>query len=138
MSVVHGHGRGKRLDTCLVLKPRASGVVSLQHVSMAQYAGCARAWMRQAPWYVPCASSGCVGCREFTTCVNVSLSLLCTGMDEACTSVRALCFSRIHPVSRVCSMCQCFFKSVVHGQGRGKRLGTCLVLELRASSVVSL
>ena len=34
MLVVHGHGRGKRLGTCLVMKPFASGVESLQHVCM--------------------------------------------------------------------------------------------------------
>ena len=31
-----------------------------------------------------------------------------------------------------------FFKSVVRGYGQGKRLGTCLVLELRTSGVVRL
>ena len=95
---MRGHGGGKRLSTCLVLEPRASGVVSLQHVSMFQYVGCDWAWTMQAPWYMPCASAGCVGCREFATCVNVSLCWLCVGMDEACASVRALCFSHIHPV----------------------------------------
>ena len=40
-SVVHGHGQGKRLDTYFVLEPRASCVVSLQHVPMFQYARCA-------------------------------------------------------------------------------------------------
>ena len=62
MLVVHVHGRGMRLGTCLVLQPHASCVVSLQHVSMFQYAGYVEVWMRQAPWYVPCASAGCVGC----------------------------------------------------------------------------
>ena len=32
MPVVHGHGRGKRLGTCLVVKSCVSYVVSLQHV----------------------------------------------------------------------------------------------------------
>ena len=41
-SVVHGHGRGKLLGTCLVLQPCASCVVSLQHVPMFQYASCER------------------------------------------------------------------------------------------------
>ena len=40
--VVHRHGRGKRLGTCLVLELCSSCVVSLQHVPMFQYAGCAR------------------------------------------------------------------------------------------------
>ena len=31
-----------------------------------------------------------------------------------------------------------FITPVVHGHGRGKSLGTCLVLQLRASGVVSL
>ena len=35
-------------------------------------------------------------------------------------------------------MCQCFNMLVVHGHGRGKRLGMCLVFELCASSVMSL
>ena len=96
---MRGHERGKRLGMCLVLEPCTLGVVSLQHVSMLQYAGCARAWMRQAPWYVPCALAGCVGCREFAACANVSLCWPCMGMDEACASVRALCFSRMHSVS---------------------------------------
>ena len=40
--VLHGHGRGKSLGTYLVLQLRVSGVVSLQHVSMFQYVGCAK------------------------------------------------------------------------------------------------
>ena len=35
--VVHGHERGERLGTCLVVKPCVSCVVSLQHVSMFHY-----------------------------------------------------------------------------------------------------
>ena len=31
----------------------------------------ARAWTRQAPWYVPCAQVVCVLCREFAVCVCV-------------------------------------------------------------------
>ena len=41
MLAMCGHGRGKRLSTCLVLKPCALCVVSLQHVPMFHYAGCA-------------------------------------------------------------------------------------------------
>ena len=73
MLVVHGHGQGKGLGTCLVLQPYASCVVSLQHVPMFHYAGCAWAWTRQAPSYVPCASAACSGCREFVACAYVSL-----------------------------------------------------------------
>ena len=40
--IVYGHGRGKRLGTCLVLELRVSCGMSLQHVPMFQYAGCAR------------------------------------------------------------------------------------------------
>ena len=34
MPVVHGHGRGRRLRSCLVVKPCVSCVVSLQHMCM--------------------------------------------------------------------------------------------------------
>ena len=40
--LVYGHGRCKRLGTCLVLELHASCVMSLQHVPMFEYAGCAR------------------------------------------------------------------------------------------------
>ena len=30
--------------------------MSLQHMSVFQYAGCVRAWARQAPWYALCLS----------------------------------------------------------------------------------
>ena len=40
---LQGHGRGKSLGTYLVLQLRVSGVVSLKHVSMFQYVGCAKA-----------------------------------------------------------------------------------------------
>ena len=61
--MTHGHGRGKRLGTCLVLKLSVLCVVSLQHVSMFDYAGGASAWTRQLPWYVPCGEAMCVVCR---------------------------------------------------------------------------
>ena len=83
-------------------------------MSMFQYASYAWAWTRQAPWYVPCASAGWVGCREFVACVSVSLCWMCMGMDEASALVRALCFSRMHLVSRVCSMCLCFIMLIVN------------------------
>ena len=55
--VVHGHGRGKRLGTCLVVKPCASYFMSLQYISMFDYAGGAQAWTRHAPWYLPCGEA---------------------------------------------------------------------------------
>ena len=55
---MHGHRRGKRLGTCLVVEPRVLCVVSLQHVSMFDYAGGgARAWTRQAPRYLLCGEA---------------------------------------------------------------------------------
>ena len=42
MLAVHGHGRGKRLGTCLVLQPHVSGVMSLQHMPMFHSASCER------------------------------------------------------------------------------------------------
>ena len=56
--VVYGHGRGTRLNTCLVLEP-------------------------------------CIVCREFATCVNVSICRVCMGMDEASDLVRALWSIRV-------------------------------------------
>ena len=56
---VRGHGRCKRLGMCLVLELCASCVVSLQHVSMLEYAGCTRAWTRYAPRYMPSVSNVC-------------------------------------------------------------------------------
>ena len=47
------HKRGKRLGACLVLEPCVSCVVRLQHVLMFDSIGCARAWKRHAPRYVP-------------------------------------------------------------------------------------
>ena len=86
---VHGHGRGKRLGMCLVVELRASCVVSLQHVSMFEYAGYARVWTMEALWYVPCAGATYVVCHEFTACAYVLIGWLCMGMDEARASVRA-------------------------------------------------
>ena len=98
-SVVNGHGRGKRRGKRLgahhVLQPGASGVVSLQHVSMSHYARCAQAWTRHAPRYMPCASAAYIVCREFAACVIISICWLFTGMDEASALVHALCFSQV-------------------------------------------
>ena len=55
--MVHGHGRGTRLGTCLVVKPCVSYVMSLQDVFIFHYVGGAQAWTRHAPWYMPCAAA---------------------------------------------------------------------------------
>ena len=52
-ALVHRHGRGKRLGTCLVFELCASCAMSLQHVSMFDCAGCALAWTKHVPRYVP-------------------------------------------------------------------------------------
>ena len=72
--MVHGHGQGKRLGTCLVVKPCALCFVSLQHASMLDYTSGARAWTRQAPWYMPCREAVCVVCHEFPACVHALLN----------------------------------------------------------------
>ena len=56
-------------------------------------------------------------------------------MDEASALVRALCCNRVSRVLLVYSMRQCFNMPVLHGHGRGKRLGTCLVLQQCVSCV---
>ena len=75
--------------------PRApavfSCVMNLQRASMFEYAGCAWAWTRQAPRYVPCASATCILCPEFAECAYVSLCWLCMGMDEVCLSTCLVC-----------------------------------------------
>ena len=38
---MHGHGQGKRLGTCLALEQRVLCVMSLEHVPMFEYIGCA-------------------------------------------------------------------------------------------------
>ena len=35
------------------------------------FAGGARAWTRQAPWYLPCGEVVCIVRREFEACVYV-------------------------------------------------------------------
>ena len=105
MQFWHRHGQGKRLGTCLVLH----AVCLVCCYASVLICSSARAWTRQAPWYVPCAL------------------------------VRALCCSRVSvSVLLVYSMRQCFNMPVLHGHGRGKRLGTCLVLQPCVSCVVSL
>ena len=100
--VVHRHGRGKRLGTCLVVKPCASCFVSLQYISIFDYVGDAWAWTRHASWYFPCGEA---------VYINISW---------------------------VCGTCLYFIMPVVHGHGRGKRLGTCLVQQYCISSIVTL
>ena len=51
--VVHGHERGKYPSMCLVVEPYASCAMSFQHVFVFNYPDGARAWTRQAHWYVP-------------------------------------------------------------------------------------
>ena len=36
------------------------------------YANGARAWTRQALWFMPFVQATCVACREFATCVHPS------------------------------------------------------------------
>ena len=73
--MVHGHGRGEAPwyvpcgEAVFVFC-----IVSLQHVSMFDYAGGVRAWTRPAFWYVPCGETVCVACREFATCVHASFA----------------------------------------------------------------
>ena len=54
------------------------------------FAGGARAWTRQAPWYLLCGEAVCIVCCEFAACVYVWLCWWCTGMDEASALVLAL------------------------------------------------
>ena len=72
------------------------------------------------------------------SCVWFLFFLWCTGMEEASALVLALWWSRVRYVSWVCSTCLCLIMLVVHGYGRGKRLGTCLVVKPCASCIVSL
>ena len=75
--VVHGHGRGMRLGTCLV------------HVQCVSYV---------------VASVACATADKCSVLFLISAHLLCTGMDEARASVRALCNSSVSRVSLLCSM----------------------------------
>ena len=69
--VVHGHGRGTRLGTCLVQLQCVSCVI---------------------------ASAACVAPNKCCALFLISLHLLCTGMDEACALVRALCSCNVSSV----------------------------------------
>ena len=69
MLAVHGHGGGKRLGTCLVLQPGASGVVSLQHVPKFHFASCERLNMLVVHGHGRCKSLG--------TCLVLELRASC-------------------------------------------------------------
>ena len=79
-SPMHRHGRGTGLGTCLVYAPCVVAFVACEnadkfsvyvlHFTEVSYA---RAWTRQAPLYVPCASATCILCREFATCAYVPI-----------------------------------------------------------------
>ena len=77
-SLMHGHGRCTRLDTCLVYIPCVVAFVACENADRFSVyvlhfieVSCARAWTRQAPWYVPCALAACILCREFVACTYV-------------------------------------------------------------------
>ena len=55
--------------------------------------------MRQEPWYLPCAPTAGVGCREFAASVDVSICWLYRGIDEARALVLVLSSSNVSPVS---------------------------------------
>ena len=82
-SPMHGYGRGTGLGTCLVYAPCVMAFVACENADKFSVyvlhfieVSCARAWTRQAPWYVPCASAACILCREFVTCAYVSMCWL--------------------------------------------------------------
>ena len=68
MLIVHGHGRGTRLNMCLVYTTFVVAYVA------------------------------CMNCDEFSVMHLILLNQLCSGMDEASTLVRALCLSHVHRV----------------------------------------
>ena len=75
-SLMHGHGRCTRLGTCLVYTPCFVAFVACENADKFSVyvlhfieVSCARAWTRQAPWYVPCASAACILCRVCSMCL---------------------------------------------------------------------
>ena len=94
---MRGHGRVTRLGTCLV---------QLQCVS-----------------YVV-AFAACVTADKCSVLLMMTQHWLCTGMDEACALVLALCNSSVSCVSLLSSMFHCFHFLVGRGHARGMRLGT--------------
>ena len=91
---MHGHGQGTRLGTCLVQLQCVSCVVASAACVIADKCsvllliimtpGCAQAWTRHVPWYMPCAVAVCLVCCYFVACFNVSISWLGGGMHKAC------------------------------------------------------
>ena len=98
--VVHGHGRGALLGTCLV-----------QH---------------QCVLYT-IAFAACVNAEKCSVMFLISLHLLCTGMDEARALVHALCSSSVSRISLLCSMFECFNVLVGCRHAQGMRLSMRLV-----------
>ena len=95
--VVHGHGRGTLLGTCLVQQ---------------QCVSCAVAF------------AACINANKCCVTFLISLHWLCTGMDEARALVHALCSSSVSCVSLLCSMFECFNVLVGCRHAGGKWLGT--------------
>ena len=50
------------------------GAVVVVVVVVVDFAGGARAWTRQAPWYLPCGEAVCIVCCDFAACVHASLT----------------------------------------------------------------
>ena len=82
-SLMHEYGRYTRLGTCLVYTPSFVAFVACEHANKFSVyvlhfieVSCARAWTRQAPWYVPCALAACILCREFVACTYLLMCWL--------------------------------------------------------------
>ena len=91
----------------------ASMLINVVFCSSFHYTCCARAWMRHAPWYVPCAlqcvscvvaSTACVTADKCSVLLMMTQCWLCTGMDETRALVRGLCNSSVSRVSLLCNM----------------------------------
>ena len=108
--VVSGHGRGTRLGTCLVHQQCVSCVV---------------------------AFASCVTADKCSVLLIMTQHWLCTGMDEACALVLALCNSSVSCVSLLSRMFHCFHFLVGRGHARGMRLGTRPVYAARGVAFVA-
>ena len=95
--IVHRHGRGTRLGTCLVHAQCVSCIV---------------------------ASAACMPAHKYSVLLMMTQCWLCMGMDEARALVRSLCNSSVSRVSLLCSMFQCFDFLVGWEHAQGIRLGT--------------
>ena len=78
--VVHGHGRVHAPNHMPRVRPCVVAFVAFENADKFSVyvpdfieVSCARAWTRQAPWYVPCASAACILCCEFAACESVSM-----------------------------------------------------------------